>query len=77
MAHLGVFQTAGNGAATCGRGVRVVVAREGAGGVMLDLEDQVGFDPGQRRQEVIQDLIGCHPELAAAGADLEPAALVR
>ena len=43
---------------------------------MFHLEDQVRFDSGDGGQEVIQNLLGGHPELAAACADFQPTDLV-
>jgi len=43
---------------------------------MFHLDGQVGFDAGDRRQEMVQDLLGGRPEFAAARADFQPAVLV-
>ncbi len=43
---------------------------------MFDLENEVGFDAGDGGEEVIEDLLGGHPEFAAAGGDFQPAVLV-
>ena len=37
---------------------------------MFHLNSQVRFNVGYRRQDMIQDLFGRHPEGPAAGADL-------
>ena len=42
----------------------------GAWGVMFHLDGEVGFNAGQGRQDVIQDLLGGHPKSSAARAVL-------
>ena len=39
------------------------------------LNGQVRFNAGYRRQDMIQDLLGHHPERSAARADLSPTGL--
>jgi hypothetical protein len=43
---------------------------------MFHLNGQVRFNAGYRRQDMIQDLLGPHPERSAARADLKPTGLV-
>jgi hypothetical protein len=43
---------------------------------MFHRQGQVPFDSCERRQNVIQDLLGSHAEFAAPGADFQPARFV-